>query len=358
MVKRAVVVSPEYWSADFGRFHPVRPMRVKLAYQLMQQMGLITEEEVLPPKEALLEELLLFHSKDYLDALSKEKPDLSFGLGTPDNPVFEGIWRFSLLSAGGTLVAAEVVSRGGVAFNLGGGMHHAAPSAASGFCYLNDVAVAIEKLKREGLRVFYLDTDAHHCDAVQRAFYRDPNVFVFSVHQEDAFPGTGRLEDLGEGEGLGFNVNVPLPRYSEDEDMLWVLEELFLPLFERFSPDVLFWQVGADAHKDDPLTNLFMTTGIYSKMGEIVGELGVPTLMTAGGGYDMVNVARVFAIVWGRVTGREIPDTLPESFLRISIMEGYDGPSIWDIPGWTGDRQHVKGSLKERVSYLKAKLGF
>lgn len=349
-----VVCSSVFWDFDFGRFHPMRPFRVKLAFELMRDMGLLEGVEVTEPRMASRGELLSFHDPVYLDALESEKELEEFGLGTEDNPVVPGIYRYCCYSVGGTLTAVEKVLSGGIAFNMGGGMHHAKRARASGFCYLNDVVIGIKRLLEAGKRVFYLDIDAHHGDAVQEAFYSDPRVFVFSIHQEGIFPNTGSVDELGEGEGRGYNVNVPLPRYAEDEDVLYVFENLVLPLIDRFSPDVLFLQAGADGHKDDPLTNLYLTTGIYDRIGGLLYQVKPESVvMTGGGGYDVVNVARIWSILWARMTGREIPDRLPEGFLRISIMEGYDGPGIWDIPGWSGDRQHVKDVVKERVQFLK-----
>ncbi|BAT71711.1 acetoin utilization protein AcuC [Thermosulfidibacter takaii ABI70S6] len=359
MAKHSIVYGQEYWDFDFGRFHPMRPFRVKLAFELIKDMGLLKNTDVVEPREAKDDELLNFHTLEYLEKLKEEKEATEFGLGTDDNPVLPGIFRYASLSVGGTLKAIEeVLNDAVVAFNLGGGMHHAKSNKASGFCYLNDVVIGIKRLLDEGLRVFYLDIDAHHGDAVQEAFYEDNRVFFLSVHQENAFPLTGKTKELGKGAGLGYNVNVPIPRYTEDEDMLFIFEELVLPLIERFKPDVLFLQAGADGHKDDPLTSLFLTTGIYDRIGKLLKEAPVSKyIITGGGGYDIVNVARIWSILWGRITGQEIPDILPDNFLRISIMEGYDGPSIWDTPNWTGDRVHIKPVIRERVEFLKREVG-
>ena len=359
MAEDVLICSEDYWNFDFGRFHPLRPIRVKLTFELMKDLGLLEGSEVVKPREATEEELLTYHEKSYLEALKREEPNEAFGLGTEDNSVVSGIFRYASLSVGGTLIAAEAAYKGGVAFNLGGGMHHAKSGKASGFCYLNDVVIAIKHLLSRGARVFYLDIDAHHCDAVQEAFYEEDRILVLSIHQEGIFPGTGDIEEMGEGRGKGYNINVPIPRYSEDEDVLWIFEKLVIPVLERFSPDVLFVQVGADAHKDDPLTSLYLTTGIYAKAAELLRQIkSEGILITGGGGYDIVNVARIWSIFWGKIRGVSFPEELPERFLRIAIMEGYVEPTIWDIPGWSGLRQHVKQEIKERVDYLTRHLPF
>ena len=359
MAEEIVFYCKDYWDFSFGRFHPMRPLRVKLAIELMRDMGLLEGVEVKEPNEAPHQELLTYHSADYLDALEKEEEAPQYGLGVEDNPVVPGIFRFASIGTGGTIAAAKAVMKSdAIVFNPGGGMHHAKPNRAFGFCYLNDVVIALKILADAGLKVFYLDIDAHHCDAVQEAFYEDSRVFVCSLHQEDAFPLTGKLEELGDKEGKGYNVNIPLPRYTEDEEVLFIFEELVVPLIERYAPDVLFLQAGADGHKDDPLTSLYLTTGIYDRIGRILRDLNLKRIIiTGGGGYDMVNVARIWTILWGRLTGKDFPDRLPERFLRISIMEGYDGPDIWDTPGWSGDKAHIKPVLRERVNFLKREVG-
>ncbi len=354
MAKELVICSEKYWNFDFGRFHPMRPFRVKLAYQLMKDMGLLDGVVVEEPYEASWDELKSFHREDYLLALKEEVFRPEFGLGTSDNPVVPGIYSYAALAVGGTLKAVREVLNGGFAFNLGGGMHHAHERRASGFCYLNDVVIGIKALLEKGRRVFYLDIDAHHCDAVQDAFYDTDEVFVFSLHQEGIFPGTGRTDEIGEGRGEGFTANINLPKYAEDEDVLYIFENLVIPLIERFSPNVLFLQAGADGHKDDPLTSLYLTTGIYAKIAEMLRALDLSSVVvTGGGGYDIVNVARIWSIIWAGLIGKDLPDMLPDSFLRISIMEGYDGPGIWDIPGWSGVSGHVKDIVREQVEYLR-----
>lgn len=355
--KYTVLYSPIFWSLDFGRFHPVRPFRVKFFYDLIQELGFISNPFCMREPDEFDEDiLLLFHDPAYIDAVRFETRDYVFGLNSFDNPVIPGIFRWAFESVKATVSAIMAAKDGGIAFNPGGGMHHAKPSLASGFCYFNDIVIAIKKLKclYPDLRIFYIDLDAHHGDGVEEAFYDSSDVLVLSVHQEDIFPLTGSIERLGIGKGYGYNVNIPLPRYSEDEDLWYVAEEIIFPLIEKFAPDILFIQVGADAHKDDPLTNLYFTTGIYKKISQEINRLRKGSIvLTGGGGYDIVNVARIWTIFLLGVTGIDLPERLPEKFLRIAIMEGYDGPFLEDMPGWSGFRSNIKDVIKERVSFLK-----
>lgn len=359
--KEALIIhSDKFYNFDLGRFHPLRPFRVKLFYMLLEEIfGRDSFFRYLEPEEMEEELLVVYHDPGYLGKLKSGVSDREAGLGTDDNPVVEGLYDWALESVKGTVTILRHIEDYRVLFNPGGGMHHAWPDRASGFCYLNDIVIAIKELKmrRPDLRVFYLDMDAHHGDAVQNAFYHRSDVLTVSIHEEDIFPFSGSIEELGEGEGYGYNVNVPIPRYSEDEDVWYIFENLVFPLLIRYKPDLVFIQVGADAHKDDPLTTLYLTTGIYSKISRELGSLyRGPFALTGGGGYDIVNVARIWTIFLAGLLGKRLPDRLPERFLRISVLEGYDGPFLEDIPGWTGLRSQVKEVIKERVDFLKKRI--
>ncbi len=355
------IYTSRYPQFDYGREHPLRLFRLKLTVDLMEHYGLLSppvEREEPPEAEESL--LLSFHQAPYLEALKKAdetgEPQPSMGLGNMDNPVFPGLYTLSRLVVGGTVEGTRKALEGRRVFHIGGGMHHARPGRAEGFCYLNDIVIALKEAVNRGARVLYLDIDAHHCDAVQEAFYQDPRVLVVSFHQygTDTYPGTGALEELGEGEGKGYNLNLPLDRYTEDEALWWAYQELVPPLLEAFQPDLLFTQLGVDAHKDDPLTALFLTTGFYEKLAQdLASRWQGPWIAVGGGGYDMVNVARIWTLMWGAMVGKKVPEMLPESFLRISRMEGYDGPTIRDVPGWSGQAGHVPPAVKERVGFLQ-----
>ncbi len=358
-MKKGIIVSEKYWQFDYGRNHPVRTIRIKLAFELMKEMKVISQDEIYEPELASPEDLLVFHTKEYLEALRREKPDPAFNLGNEENPAIPGIFELCLLTAGGTLKATDLALNGGIFFNLGGGMHHAKKDKAYGFCYVNDIIVAIERARKKVEKVLYLDFDAHHCDAVQEMYYETDRVLVVSIHQEGIFPNTGKVDELGSGKGYGYNINIPLPRYAEDEDVLFVFEKLIIPVIKRFEPEIIFIQAGIDAHKDDPLSSLYLTTGIYEKMGELLSEFnGIPMVITGGGGYDIINVARIWTIFWASITGQTIEDWLPQWFMRISIMEGYEGPGIRDIPSWSGSKNSIKRDIKEKVDFLKRNLPF
>jgi len=353
--------TPRYALFDYGRYHPLRLFRLKLSVDLMDHYNLLSPPvERAEPQEAPEDALLTFHEASYLKALEaadrEGKLSPAMGLGNSDNPVFPGVYTLSRLVVGGTIEGTLQALEGRRVFHIGGGMHHAWPSRAGGFCYLNDIVIALKEAINRGAKVFYLDIDAHHCDAVQEAFYKDPKVLAVSFHQygPDTYPGTGALEEMGEGAGKGYNLNLPLDRYTEDEALWWAYQELIPHLLEAFQPDLLFTQLGVDAHKDDPLTALFLTTGFYERLAQdLASRWQGPWMAVGGGGYDIVNVARIWTLMWGAMVGKEVPEMLPESFLRISRMEAYDGPTIRDVPGWSGTPGHIPAEMRRRVELLK-----
>ncbi|MBI3634839.1 MAG: acetoin utilization protein AcuC, partial [Candidatus Rokubacteria bacterium] len=214
MSPTALVHSPDWTRFDYGPEHPLRMERLGLTWRLMEAYGLTTlpQSAVHAPPPADEDVLATFHTRDYLDVLKAADDGVvpaavvcAYGLGPGDNPVFPGLWEAARLAAGGSLLAADLVARGAAtrAFHFAGGLHHAMPGRASGFCYVNDAVLAILHLRACGLRVAYVDIDAHHGDGVQAAFYADPDVLTISTHErgDRLFPGTGFVEETGTGEG-------------------------------------------------------------------------------------------------------------------------------------------------------------
>ncbi len=334
MLPSLLIYDERFLDYNFGPTHPFQQGRVKLARELMAAMGLLDhegaqEETALPASE---DHLLLAHAAEYLEVVRRagRDPDragsryLRYGLGTADNPLFPGMYEAAALAAGGTLAAMDAVQRGEVrnAFNLGGGFHHAHRARASGFCIFNDLSVGIHHLLREGVsRILYLDVDAHHGDGVQEAFYDDPRVLTISLHEDGRylFPGTGSVEEVGEGEGEGYSVNVPLPPKTGDEAYLAALREIVPPLAEAFRPDLLLNQFGIDTYVTDPLTHLGLGTSAHQAIAREVHAIadrvcGGRWVVTGGGGYEPSAVARAWALVFGEMRGSEMADPIPEDW--------------------------------------------
>jgi acetoin utilization protein AcuC len=296
----------------------MKPLRLEKTYQLIKTYDLLNLPgvSVVTAREAADSEVLSFHSKDYIDTLKTADCGIDpadgwkFGLGFGDNPVFEGIYRWSLLSTGASVQAAEIVGKGEAetAFNISGGLHHAMKGRASGFCYINDPAVAINTLTDLGKRVAYIDIDAHHGDGVQAAFYDRDNVLTISIHErgDSLFPGTGWTNETGSGKGQGFSLNLPMPPESDDALYLMAFKELVPHAMGRFKPDIIVTQLGVDTLRSDPITHLNLTIQGFARLVEEIKALSIPWVALGGGGYDVGKVAKAWTLAWGIMVGQEI----------------------------------------------------
>lgn len=361
---------------NFGGGHALRETRVKLARELIRAYGLLdgTAEE-LEPRPAPDPSIRRVHTDDYLAAVKRLSADprgdsYAHGLGTPDNPVFGGMYEAAALQVGGTILACEEVVSGRRirAFNLGGGFHHAMPNRASGFCILNDLAIAITSLLEDhGLqRVLYVDVDAHHADGVQAVFYRDPRVMTISLHEDGRylFPGTGFPDEIGDGEGRGFAVNVPLPPYTRDVSYLYAFREVVPPLARAFRPEMIVSQLGADAHHLDPLTHLLLTTQAYEAIARILDGLSRELcegrwVATGGGGYDVTAVPRVWTVLFASMAGANVGDALPVEWLRAcnELVGSVPAEKALRDSRRAGEEEaHVPRTVKRTIDELRSRV--
>jgi acetoin utilization protein AcuC len=326
MPEAVFLTCPELWAQGHGSGHPLKPERLERTDALLRELGClqapnVTEREPRFPDEA---ELALFHSLEYIAAvraLSRGDatiPAGRFNFGPGDNPVFPGMYQSEGLKVGSALTGAEMLVEGEceVAFSYGGGLHHAGPDRASGFCVFNDAAVAIHWLLRRGLRVAYVDVDVHHGDGVQDAFYDTDRVLTISLHQSGRtlFPGTGFVEETGRGQGRGFCANLPLPPGADDDIYLWAFERVVPPLVTRFAPDILVTQCGVDTHYLDPLARLALTTRGHYAIFQRLHAFSLPWLALGGGGYNLDVVPRSWALAFGVMSGRALPEELPQGY--------------------------------------------
>jgi acetoin utilization protein AcuC len=280
-------------------------------------MGLIGHgaASVAVPEKASRDVVEKFHTAEYLDAIkAAEQGDLppsafAMGLGTPDCPVFKGMYDYAMLAAGATLTGAGMLSEGKaqIAFNPSGGYHHARPSQAAGFCYINDVVLGCMMLAERGKKVLFLDLDVHHCDGVQDAFYSRDDVMTVSLHEDGRtlFPGTGFARETGKGRGEGFTVNVPLPVGTYDGAYQHAFTAVADPLIDAYDPDVIVLEIGMDGLTGDPLAHLHLTNNVYATLVGRIVKRGKPLLVTGGGGYNFDNTVRGWALVWSVLTGQE-----------------------------------------------------
>ncbi len=313
--KAAFIYSPELEKFSYPADCPFSTDRVGQVRKILNSMDLLSGDnrsEVAPvPAERLV--LKKFHSARYLHALktaAKGRWDteaLDMGIGTLDCPVFSGMYDYAVLATGGTLTAVKLILSGSaeVAFNPSGGFHHAGPEKASGFCYINDVALACTILAEEGKRVLYLDVDVHHGDGVAYGFYDRRDVMTISFHESPGtlFPGTGREDEIGSGQGMGYCVNVPLPVGTYDEVYMKAFETIALPLITVYNPDVIVFELGADALAGDPLAHLYLTNNVYADVIEHLLSFNKPIVATGGGGYNVSNTVRAWALAWSILAG-------------------------------------------------------
>lgn len=355
MRRAAFVTSPELWQHGHGPQHPMKPERLRRTFELLSELGALEAEnvQVLEARPATPDELALFHTEEYIEVtrqLSEEATAISersstgkapapasefslpagrYGFGPGDNPVFAGMYQSEALKTGAALQAAELIIDGQceVAFSYGGGLHHAGSEFASGFCVFNDCAVAIQWLLERGQRVAYVDIDVHHGDGVQNAFYDSDQVLTISIHQDPRtlFPGTGFVEETGEGSGEGFCINVPLPPLTYDEPYLRAFYEIVPAALERFGADIVVTQLGVDTHYSDPLASLALTTDAHELLYRALEGLAPRWLALGGGGYAIELVPRSWALAFGVMSGQTLQKTLPKGY-----QERYGGRYLRD----------------------------
>ena len=362
---------------DFGSSHPLRPERVLLTYDHIENLGLAEKVRLVPSRSATDDEVAAVHDQEFIGMVKAidagevdEREGLGFGLGTPDDPIFAGMHPASAAVCGASITAAELVASGECdhAFNPAGGLHHARRREASGFCIYNDPAVAIARVldMRPDWRVMYIDVDVHHGDGVQWIFYDDPRVLTLSLHQSGRYlyPGTGFEDEIGESPARGASVNVPLQPYTGADDYLWALERVATQTAAAFRPDLVLTQLGADTHHGDPLANLGLTMEAYPAMAGILHRLahdfcGNRWVATGGGGYqaetvvpkvwtihfaEMCDEARVIPREWledaapdevsrpyRAEVARSVELVLERCVPRLAQLAGASGPAATDV---------------------------
>ncbi|HEY8373980.1 MAG TPA: acetoin utilization protein AcuC [Pseudonocardiaceae bacterium] len=326
MGDRAVVVWDEsLLGYNLGEDHPLHPVRLDLTIRLARALGVLDGVPVLAPQPAPETEIERIHQPDYVTSVQAAPTagwDVGHGLGTPDNPVFDRMHEASALVVGASLVAAERIASGAAdrAVNIAGGLHHAMPDHAAGFCVYNDCAVAISWLLDHGFdRIAYIDVDVHHGDGVQVAFYDDPRVLTVSLHQHPLtlWPGTGFPREVGSGPGAGTAVNLPLPPGTRDDGWLRAFHAVVPALLESFRPQVLVTQCGADTHHEDPLADLSLSVdghrAIYRTLRDLARTYADGRwLVLGGGGYGLFRVVpRSWTHLLAVVLDRDLDPNLP-----------------------------------------------
>lgn len=314
--------------------------------------------------QATLDDLRGFHSDRYLEELQRAvRGDLTveglhMGLGTADTPVFRDLLSYGCWACGASLKGADLLLAGktDIAFALLGGFHHAMAEKAAGFCYVNDVVLACERLAQAGKRVLSLDIDAHHGDGTQAAFYDRNDVLTVSFHESGAtlFPWGGFEEELGEGQGLGYNVNVPLPARTYDEAFLKAFRTVVPPLLHGYRPDVIVLELGMDTLAGDPLTHLALTNNAHVEVADLLLRFDTPILVTGGGGYHAANTVRGWALAWQAFAG-DIEDDfgLGMGGMMLENTDWAGGLRDRHLPVTDEQRAQVEGELEITLEKLQ-----
>ena len=368
--RNIMIYSDGLASFDFGPAHPFKPGRAKQMMDLLSRYSLIFEPDqlVMAPGPISDDLLRMVHDQAYLELLKSSGLEgmefsmamLAAGLGTDDCPVIPGIYDFCSAVTGGTVHGARLLDEGGarMVFNPQGGFHHAGTDHAEGFCYINDLAVAIEYLARRGRRIAYIDIDVHFGNGVRDIFALRDDVLFISIHESglSIYPWSGFVEDIGEGAGVGYTVNIPLLQGSDDEVYLHAFESVVPPLVEAYRPDIVVAVIGADTHREDPLGHLNLTSIGYERTIRIINRIAPKLLVTGGGGYNVFKTAALWTLAWANLCGLE----------PVDAYAGVIGGMMYGPEAQSGNLRDnpyvVSGNLKDQcmeyardmVAYLKS----
>ncbi|HEY3782813.1 MAG TPA: hypothetical protein VGL56_17150 [Fimbriimonadaceae bacterium] len=334
---------PRMLDYNFGPNHPFKPDRLERAVALLANLGIKPTD----PGLATIDDALRVHDEGYLDAIAHamdlDADELSmYGISPGDTPAFPNMLQGALNYSSGSVAAAREVCNGAkLATTLAGGLHHAQRNRASGFCVLDDCAMALSILREKFERVAYVDIDVHHGDGVQAIFYDDPTVLTCSIHQDGRtlYPGTGWVDETGADFS---SINVPLLPGTTADVWLWAFRNGILLFLKEFKPGAIVLQMGADTHFSDPLAHINNTAQSYLEAVRDVKGLGIPLVALGGGGYNITSVVRMWAAAILTLNGLEIPGDVPEPFA-----------GEWNMPKFF-DPEQIQSSGQEQAEKVVA----
>jgi acetoin utilization protein AcuC len=357
-----------YRHSTYGTWHPLRVPRVSTVMDLARALGWLPDAQFISSPRAKPAALTHWHRPDYIAALQSaevsqqvsDEDRARYHIGTVSNPIFPEIFRRPATAAGGSILAGELLAKPGIVYNPAGGTHHGMPGRANGFCYLNDPVLAMLSLRANGVqRVAYVDIDAHHPDGVEIGFGGDPDCLLISVHEENLWPKTGKLEDDAGGNA----INLPVPRGFNDDEMALVRDDIILRSVAEFRPEAIVLQCGADAVEDDPLAHLSLSNNAHWDVLRGLMGMAPRLLVLGGGGYNPWTVGRLWAGVWGILNNHDVPDRLPpeaEAVLRHLTFRGNRrgrNPSeLWFTTLQDAPRSgEIRDTVRNRVNQLLAR---
>ncbi len=340
MKSHAIVYHEDYNKYDLGTDHPLIGDKPKNTMACLKEKSILSEFDLFTPKKATEQDLLRVHASDYVNHVKELSK--TGGWLSSDTPAPKGIFEVASLATGGSILAGEKLFEGyTLSVNPLGGFHHASKAHSSGFCFFNDIAVAIEYLRKKHdiNRFLIIDLDVHHGNGTQDIYFDDPTVLNLSLHQDGRtlYPGTGGLETIGREEAAGYTVNVPFPPGTGGESYLKAFEEIVIPITREYKPQLILYQSGVDTHHADPLADLNLTYQTYYHLAHHVATLSKETcnklLVLLGGGYNSTACIKSYYNITSGLLGRE------------DFFEESDIPD--DNPG---EVEHMVRALKDRLS--------
>lgn len=357
------ISSPVFRRPAFSGNHPLSIVRHAAVVDLARILGWLDDASFIEASPATVDELTQFHSRAYVRALQyadaagqidAENRD-RYQIGTLENPLFPGVFDRAAMTVGGSILAAQLALEGHVVFHPSGGTHHGRPDRACGFCYFNDPVFAIATLLEKGCgRVFYLDLDAHHGDGVEEAFFENTNVTTLSIHEDYRWPYSG-LSSYPRAAAY----NLPVPQGFNDSEFDYLLQRNVLPMIAAVNPDALVVCCGADCLAGDPLSGMQLSNVALWQAVEVLVDLDLPTVILGGGGYNPWTLTRYWAGIWGRLTGRRVPDALPAAAIEVlsgmecDLVDEEDIDSEWLT---TMADSPYAGEIRDRIKSLAATL--
>ncbi|KAG9510141.1 Histone deacetylase 3 [Fragariocoptes setiger] len=316
---------PDVGNYHYGKHHPMKPHRLSVTHSLIMSYNLHTKMNIYRPYNASIMDMCRFHSDQYIDFLSRVTPSninefskylTAFNVGE-DCPVFEGLYNFCSKYCGASLQGAQQLNNKqcDIAINWSGGLHHAKKFEASGFCYVNDIVIAILELLKHHVRVLYIDIDIHHGDGVQEAFYLTDRVMTVSFHKYGSlfFPGTGDMYETGAESGRFYSVNVPLKEGIDDTNYATVFKPIITDVIQFYQPTAIVLQCGADSLAGDRLGCFNLSIRGHGECVKFVKSFGLPLLVLGGGGYTLRNVSRCWTYETSLLVDEEISNEIPYS---------------------------------------------
>ncbi|MDH3333678.1 MAG: acetoin utilization protein AcuC [Gammaproteobacteria bacterium] len=352
-----------YRKPAFGFNHPLNIVRHAAVIDLLQMLGWLEENSFRESEPASVDQLLEFHSRAYIRALQyanatgRVEPDVRerYQVGTLENPLFPGLFERASMTVGGSIMSAELASKGHVVFHPTGGTHHGRTDRASGFCYFNDPVFAILTFLKEGSRnVLYIDLDAHHGDGVEDAFIDDERVTTVSIHEADRWPFTGTQSRPTSGA-----YNLAVPQGINDSEFELLMEEAILPLVDRINADALVLCCGADCLAGDPLSKMALSNVALWDAVDRLTEKGLPTVILGGGGYNPWTVTRYWTGMWGRISGQPFPERLPAAateYLRAMECDLIDDDEVDEAWLTTLADSPYPGPIRDEIRSLATQL--